>query len=121
MKPINPSPAEPRYPAFANSVYSDQLASEEANWSGSALFANKYMNLYQQSGSNNLTGWNLKWAWHHNLFSITRIKILVYLFQAFIFFAYILLFMQLFCKILSEMANNIDPDQTAPSESALFL
>ena len=24
---------------FANSVYPDQLASEEANWSGSALFA----------------------------------------------------------------------------------
>ena len=27
------------YPAFANSVDPDQLASEEANWSGSALFA----------------------------------------------------------------------------------
>ena len=26
-------------PAFANSVDPDQLASEEANWSGSALFA----------------------------------------------------------------------------------
>ena len=26
------------YPAFANSVDPDQLASEEANWSGSALF-----------------------------------------------------------------------------------
>ena len=30
------------YPEFANSVDSDQLASEEANWSGSALFAIKY-------------------------------------------------------------------------------
>ena len=29
------------YPAFANSVDPDQLASEEANWSGSALFAIK--------------------------------------------------------------------------------
>ena len=35
------------YPAFANSVDPDQLASEEANWSGSALFAIKYVNLYQ--------------------------------------------------------------------------
>ena len=33
------------YPAFANSVDPDQLASEEANWSGSALFAIKYVNL----------------------------------------------------------------------------
>ena len=33
-------------PAFANSVDPDQLASEEANWSGSALFDIKYMNLY---------------------------------------------------------------------------
>ena len=40
--------------AFANSVDPDQLASEEANWSGSALFAIKYMNTYQQSGSSNL-------------------------------------------------------------------
>ena len=33
------------YPAFANSVDPDQLASEEANWSGSALFAIKCVNL----------------------------------------------------------------------------
>ena len=33
------------YPAFANSVDPDQLASEEAKWSGSALFAIKYVNL----------------------------------------------------------------------------
>ena len=33
------------YPAIANSVDQDQLASEEANWSGSALFAIKYVNL----------------------------------------------------------------------------
>ena len=43
-------------PAFANSVDPDQLASEEANWSGSALFVIKYVNLYQQSGSSNLIG-----------------------------------------------------------------
>ena len=46
------------YPAFANSEDPDQFASEEANWSGSALFAIKYvnLNLYQQSGSSNLIG-----------------------------------------------------------------
>ena len=33
------------YTSFANSVDPDQLASEEANWSGSALFAIKYVNL----------------------------------------------------------------------------
>ena len=30
------------------------------------------------------------------------------------FFAYILLFMQLFRKILCGMANSVDPDQTTP-------
>ena len=40
-------------------------------------------------------------------------------------FALILFFMQLFLKILSEKANSVDPDQTAPSGavwsgSALF-
>ena len=48
------------YPAFENSVDPDQLASEEANWSGSALFVIKYVNLYQQSGSSNLIGWELE-------------------------------------------------------------
>ena len=45
---------------FANSVDPDQLASEEANWSGYALFAIKYMNLYQQSRLSNLIGWKLE-------------------------------------------------------------
>ena len=31
-----------------------------------------------------------------------------------------MLFMQLFLKILSGMTNSVDPDQTAPSRSALF-
>ena len=35
------------YPAFANSVDPDHLSSKEANWSGSALFAIQYANLYQ--------------------------------------------------------------------------
>ena len=48
------------YIAFANSVDTDQLASEEANWSGSALFAIKYVNLYQQSVPSNLIGWKLE-------------------------------------------------------------
>ena len=49
------------YSAFANNVDPDQLASEEeANWSGSALFAIKYVNLYQQTWSSNLIGWKLK-------------------------------------------------------------
>ena len=46
-------------PTFANSVDPDQLDSEEANWSGSALFAIKYVNLFQQPGLSNLIGW--KW------------------------------------------------------------
>ena len=44
----------------ANSVDSDQLASEEANWSGFALFAIMYVNLYQISGSSSLNGWKLE-------------------------------------------------------------
>ena len=48
------------YPAFANCVDPDQLASEEAIWSGSALFVIQYENLYQQSGSSNLIGWKLE-------------------------------------------------------------
>ena len=32
----------PDIPCFANSTDPDQLASEEANWSGSVLFAIKY-------------------------------------------------------------------------------
>ena len=36
------------------------LASEEANWSGSALFVIQYMNLYQQAWSSNLIGWQLE-------------------------------------------------------------
>ena len=43
-------------PAFANNVDPDQLTSEEAKWSGSALFVIKYMNLNQKPGSSNLIG-----------------------------------------------------------------
>ena len=47
-------------PVWANSVDPDQLASEEANWSGSALFVLKYVNFYQKLGSSNLIGWKLE-------------------------------------------------------------
>ena len=57
---------------LANSVAPDQLASEEANWSGSALFVIKYVN-YQKPGSSNLTGWKSV-VWHLNFFSKARVK-----------------------------------------------
>ena len=47
-------------PVLANSVNPDQLASEEANWSGSALFVIKYVNFYQKLRSSNLIGWKLE-------------------------------------------------------------
>ena len=47
-------------PVLANSVNSDQFASEEANLSGSALFVIKYVNFYQKPGSSNLIGWKLE-------------------------------------------------------------
>ena len=44
---VNSGPAESQTcPAFANSIDTDPVSSEEANWSGSALFAIKYVNLY---------------------------------------------------------------------------
>ena len=43
-------------PVLANSVDPDQMASEEANWSGSALFVIKYVNFYHKLGSSNLAG-----------------------------------------------------------------
>ena len=45
---VNPSLAEHDMPCLANSVDPDKLASEEAKWSGSALFAIKYVNLYNK-------------------------------------------------------------------------
>ena len=47
-------------PVLTNSVEPDHLASEEANWSLSALFVIKYVNFYQKPGSSNLTGWKLE-------------------------------------------------------------
>ena len=48
------------WPVLANSVDPDQLASKEANWSGSALFVIKYVNFYQKPGSSNQIGWKLE-------------------------------------------------------------
>ena len=47
-------------PVLANSVDPDQLASEGANWSGSAQFVIKYANFYQKPGSNNVISWKLE-------------------------------------------------------------
>ena len=47
-------------PVLANSVDPDQLASEEANWSGSALFVIKYVDFYQNLRSSNLVGWKFE-------------------------------------------------------------
>ena len=47
-------------PVVANSVDPDQLASEEANYSGSAQFVIKYVNFYQKPGSSNRIGWKFE-------------------------------------------------------------
>ena len=60
-------------PVLANSVDPDQLASEGANWSGSALFVIRYVNFYKKkqkknkqkkkkkkNRSSNLIGWKLE-------------------------------------------------------------
>ena len=60
-------------PAFENSVDPDQLASEEANWSGSALFVIQYVSLYGQSGLSNLIGWQLEMGVAF-LFSMTSVN-----------------------------------------------
>ena len=47
-------------PVLANSVDPNQLASEEAYWSGSAQFVIEYVNFYQKRRSSNLIGWKLE-------------------------------------------------------------
>ena len=46
-------------PVLANSVDPDQLASEEANWSGSALSLNMWISI-KRPGSSYLIGWKLE-------------------------------------------------------------
>ena len=48
------------HPVLTNSVDPDRLASEEDNWSGSAVFVIKYVTFYQKHGSSNLIGWKLE-------------------------------------------------------------
>ena len=60
MEPLTPLVLNTTCPVLANSVEPDQLASEVANWSGSALFVIKYVNFYQKHGSSNLIGWKLE-------------------------------------------------------------
>ena len=50
----------PDISCLAKSFDPDQLDSKEAIWSGSTLFAIKYVYLYEQSGSSNLIGWKLE-------------------------------------------------------------
>ena len=62
------------YPPFANSVDPDQLASEDVNWSGSALFAIQYVNLYHCLDQVIWLAENIwKWVWHLHLFSMRRV------------------------------------------------
>ena len=82
MTHINSSLHALSCPILANSIDPDQLASEEANWSGSALFVIKYVNFYQKPGSSNLIDWKLGgrgiliyWAWEGlkaNLLSLKK-------------------------------------------------
>ena len=58
---LNPSPAEPRYVLPLQTALRSRSV-EEANWPGSALFAIKYVNLYQQSGPSDRIGWKLEMA-----------------------------------------------------------
>ena len=63
-------------PVLANSADPDQLASSEANWSGSVLFVIKYVNFYQKNLNQLIwLAGNLKWACHLNLFSKARVNI----------------------------------------------
>ena len=55
---FNPGPAEPNMSCLCKQCRSRSV--EEANWSGSTLFAIQYVNLYQQSGSSNLIGWKFE-------------------------------------------------------------
>ena len=45
---------------FKNTVDPDQMASEEAIWSGSTLFFIQFMNLYEQTSLSYQIGWLLE-------------------------------------------------------------
>ena len=71
---FNPSLAKHDMPCLSKQCRSRPVASEEANWSGSALFVIKYANFYRNPGSSNLTGWKLEVS-VSCLFSMTRVKL----------------------------------------------
>ena len=47
-------------PCFCKQCKFRSVGFLEANWSESALFVIQHVNLYQQSGSRNLIGWELE-------------------------------------------------------------
>ena len=49
-------------PTFANSVDPDQMASEEAIWSGSTLFVIQFVNLNEKHYIYDVI-WLAKWVW----------------------------------------------------------
>ena len=55
--------ADPGYALSLQTVDPDQLASEEASWSGSALFDIKYVMLYNKLDQAIWLAKNYKWAW----------------------------------------------------------
>ena len=54
---LNPYPAVHDNPTFANSVDPDQMASEEAIWSGSTQSVIQFVNLNKNIVWCNLIGW----------------------------------------------------------------
>ena len=56
---LNPYPAEPGY-TLCKQCRSRSVGFWRSNWSGSALFTIKYVNLYQKPWSRNLIGWKLE-------------------------------------------------------------
>ena len=57
---FNSSHSDPGYALPVQTVNPDQMASEEAIWSGSALFVFTCVILYQQPGLSNLCGRKLE-------------------------------------------------------------
>ena len=72
---------------LANSVDPDQLASEEAIWSGAALFVIKHVNFYQKPRSSNLIGWKLE-VGNRYTFRETIVKIVLPLLNGSKFFPF---------------------------------
>ena len=61
-------------PWLCKQLDTDHLASEEANWSGSALFVIKYVIRITSLDQVISLAENYKYPWHLKLFSMTRVK-----------------------------------------------